>query len=77
MKNKFNYNKKLVSSCDDNMFMSGEIIISWREKDQDKNESLRLCNINLDLQVGNTAVLRLEEVEALIKNLETVRDRLS
>ena len=72
----FGYEKKLVSSCDDEVFMSGDIIISWRQKDEDKTEMLRVCRIEFDLQRGNKAVLRYEEVKELIKNLETVRDRL-
>ena len=34
------YEKKLISSCDDELFMSGDIIISWRQKDEDKTEML-------------------------------------
>ena len=70
------YEKKLISSCDDELFMSGDIIISWRQKDEDKTEMLRVCRIEFDLQRGSKAVLRYEEVEELIKNLETVKDRL-
>lgn len=70
------YEKKLISSCDDELFMSGDIIISWRQKDEDKTEMLRVCRIEFDLQRGTKAVLRYEEVEELIRNLETVRDRL-
>jgi hypothetical protein len=71
-----NYTKKLISSCDDETFASGEIVISWTTEDQDKNEPIRVCRLNLNLQRGDTAVLTLGEVEKLIKNLETVRDRL-
>jgi hypothetical protein len=75
-KNRTGYEKKLVSSCDCTMFMSGEIIIRWNELAQDKKEGLRVCRLKLDLQSGDEAVLRLEEIEDLIKNLQTVRDRL-
>lgn len=70
------YEKKLISSCDDELFMSGDIIISWKQKDENKTEMLRVCRIEFDLQRGTKAVLRYEEVEELIRNLETVRDRL-
>ncbi len=70
------YGKKLKSSCDDLMFASGEIIISWREKDQDKSEDLRVCYLDLNLQYRNTAVLRYEEVLELIENLKVVAERL-
>jgi hypothetical protein len=70
------YSKKLKSSCDDVMFASGEIIISWREKDQDKSENLRTCHLDLDLQYRNTAVLRYEEVLELVENLKIVAERL-
>jgi len=70
------YNKKLISSCDDELFASGEIIISWKEKDQNKSEDLRTCHLDLDLQYRSTAVLRYEEVLDLIKNLEIVAERL-
>ena len=75
-KNPFGYLKKLESDCDDEVFSSGKIVISWRKKDEDKKEGLRTCNIDFDLQRGSTAVLRFEEVEELIQNLETVRERL-
>jgi hypothetical protein len=70
------YSKKLISTCDDLLFASGEIIISWREQDQDKSESLRTCHLDLDLQFRDTAVLRYEEVLDLIENLKTVAERL-
>jgi hypothetical protein len=70
------YTKRLESDCDDLLFSSGKIIISWTQKDQNPKEQLRTCHIDFDLQFRSTAVLRLGEVEELIKNLETVRDRL-
>ena len=65
-KNKTIYTKKLVSYCDDELFMSGEIIISWNQKAEDPSEDLRICRIDFDLQRGRTAILRVEEVEELI-----------
>jgi hypothetical protein len=72
----FDYSKKLESDCDDEYFASGKIIIQWNKDDQKQDTSLRICKINLDLQHGNTAILRLGEIEDLIKNLQTVKDRL-
>jgi hypothetical protein len=72
----FDYNKKLESDCDDENFASGKIILQWNKEDQKQDTPLRICRMNLDLQYGNTAILRLEEIEELIKNLQIVRDRL-
>lgn len=71
-----NYTKKLEVECDDEFFMSGKIIISWKSEDQLKDSPLRVCKIYFDLQRGNTAVLRIEEVEELIDKLQTVKNRL-
>lgn len=71
------YNKFLESSCDDEMFASGKIRIEWKTEDQLKESPLRVCKLKLKLQYGNTAILRLEEVEELISNLQLVKDRLS
>ena len=72
----FDYNKKLESDCDDENFASGKIILQWNKEDQKQDTPLRICRMSLDLQYGNTAILRLEEIEELIKNLQIVRDRL-
>jgi len=72
-----NYTKKLESSCDDEMFSSGKIIISWQSEDQDPKEALRICRINFDLQRGSTAVLRADEIDELIRNLQTVKERIN
>ena len=72
----FDYSKRLESDCDDEYFASGKIILQWNKEDQKQDTSLRICRMNLDLQYGSTAILRLEEIQNLIKNLETVRDRL-
>jgi hypothetical protein len=65
------YTKKLVSTCDDDMFMSGEIHLTYKE---DKN--IPGINLELDLQYGRRAFLRPEEIQQLINNLQTFLDRL-
>lgn len=71
-----NYTKKLEVDCDDEIFSSGKIIISWKSEDQLKKSPLRVCNIDFQLQYGRTVVLRYEEVQDLINALETVKERL-
>ncbi len=66
------YTKKLVSTCDDWMFMSSEIILEYKKSDN-------LCGISLilDLQAGgHEAYLRSGEIQDLINNLQTFLDRI-
>ena len=62
----------LLSTCDDNMFSSGEIKLTYQT-----NKTLKIVELDLDLQVGSTALLRKNEVKDLIDNLQTFYDILS
>ena len=66
------YTKKLISSCDDRMFMSSEIILKYK-----KSDNLGGIALELDTQSGGRwAYLRKGEVKELINNLQTFLDRL-
>ena len=66
------YTKKLVSACDDWMFMSSEIILEYK-----KSDKLGGIHLKLDLQAGgNNTYLRAGEIQDLINNLQTFLDRI-
>ena len=70
---KTNYTKRLESSCDDSKFSSSKIILEY-----EKDNELDIISLRLDLQsYGDTAYLRKSEIEDLIRNLETFKDRLN
>ena len=66
------YTKKLISTCDDRLFMSSEIILEYQ-----KSDKLGGIGLELDTQSGGRwAYLRSSEIQELINNLQTFLDRI-
>lgn len=66
------YTKKLISDCDDHMFMSSDIELTYNPK-----SPLACIELRLKLQGGgNFAILREYEIQQLINNLETFKERV-